>query len=66
MSSAESGLSSGEAARRLAVYGPNEAAPVRRLSGLVQLVHLFANPLVIILLVASADCRDRSGSASTR
>src|SRR6478672_13961623 len=54
MSSAESGLTSGEAARRLAVYGPNEAVPVRRLSGLLQLVQLFANPLVIILLVASA------------
>src|SRR6476646_513494 len=53
MSSAESGLTSGEAARRLAVYGPNEAVPVRRLSGLLQLVQLFANPLVIILLVAS-------------
>ena len=53
MSSAESGLTSGEAARRLAVYGPNEAVPVRRLSGLIQLVQLFANPLVIILLVAS-------------
>jgi P-type Mg2+ transporter len=36
------------------VYGPNEPAPVRRLSAVVQLFHLFANPLVIILLVASA------------
>ena len=35
-------------------YGPNEPAPVRRLSAVVQLLHLFANPLVIILLVASA------------
>src|SRR5712691_9932625 len=54
MPSAEEGLSGGEAARRLAVYGPNEAAPVRRLSAIVQLFHLLANPLVIILLVASA------------
>src|SRR5437773_10580001 len=53
MSSAEQGLSSVEAARRLVAYGPNEPAPVRRLSALVQLFHLFANPLVIILLVAS-------------
>jgi Mg2+-importing ATPase len=48
------GLSGAEAARRLAQYGPNEPAPVRRLSLLIQLLHLFANPLVIILLVASA------------
>jgi P-type Mg2+ transporter len=48
------GLSGAEAARRLAEYGPNEPAPVRRLSLLIQLLHLFANPLVIILLVASA------------
>src|SRR5579872_687041 len=50
----EEGLSSDEAARRLALYGPNEAAPVRRLSAVLQLFRLFANPLVIILLVASA------------
>jgi len=54
MSSGESGLSGVEAARRLAAYGPNEPVPVRRLSALVQLLQLFANPLVIILLVASA------------
>jgi Mg2+-importing ATPase len=49
-----SGLTSAEAAQRLAQYGPNEPAAVRRLSALLQLVHLFANPLVIILLVAGA------------
>src|SRR5260370_12825166 len=54
MSSAVEGLSGVEAARGLAAYGPNEPAPVRRLSALVQLFYLFANPLVIILLVASA------------
>ena len=52
--SREAGLTGVEAARRLAEYGPNEPAPVRRLSAVVQLLHLFANPLVIILLVASA------------
>jgi cation transport ATPase-like protein len=52
--STDEGLSGGEAARRLAVYGPNEPAPVRRLSALAQLFQLFANPLAIILLVASA------------
>ena len=47
------GLTGAEAARRLATYGPNEPAPVRRLSAVVQLFHLFANPLIAILLVAS-------------
>lgn len=49
----EQGLSAAEAARRLKEYGPNEPAPVHRLSAVVQLFQLFANPLVIILLVAS-------------
>jgi len=49
-----SGLTSAEAEQRLAQYGPNEPVSVRRLSALVQLVGLFANPLVIILLVAGA------------
>ena len=54
MSGAEQGLTGAEAARRLAQFGPNEPAPVQRHSVLVQLLRLFANPLVIILLVASA------------
>jgi Mg2+-importing ATPase len=54
MPGTEQGLSGDEAARRLAEYGPNEAAPIHRLSALLQLGQLFANPLVIILLVASA------------
>ena len=49
-----SGLTSAEATRRLAQYGPNEPAPVRGHSLAVQFVQLFANPLVVILLVASA------------
>jgi len=48
------GLSGIEAARLLAEVGPNEAVPVRRLSALRQLLQLFANPLVIILLIAGA------------
>jgi len=47
------GLTSAEATRRLNDCGPNEPVSVRRFSALVELVHLFANPLVIILLVAS-------------
>ena len=54
MAPTEHGLSGVEAARRLATYGPNEPVPVRRLPAVVQLFQLFANPLVIILLVASA------------
>ena len=49
-----SGLTSAEAERRLAQYGPNEPVPRRRLSAIAQLAHLFENPLVVILLVASA------------
>ncbi|PWT79896.1 MAG: magnesium-translocating P-type ATPase [Blastocatellia bacterium] len=47
------GLTSAQAAQRLAEYGPNEPVSVRRFSVIVQLVQLFANPLVVILLVAS-------------
>jgi Mg2+-importing ATPase len=47
------GLTSAEAAGRFAEFGPNEPSPRRRLSALVQLAHLFGNPLVVILLIAS-------------
>ena len=49
----EAGLTSDEAARRLAQYGPNEPVLVRRFSALRQLLGLIANPLVLILLVAA-------------
>jgi Mg2+-importing ATPase len=49
-----SGLTSVEATRRLAEHGPNELAPTRRLSAVVEIGHLVANPLVLILLAASA------------
>ena len=49
----ELGLTSQEAKERLAKVGPNEQAPARRAAGLIQILLLFANPLVIILLVAS-------------
>jgi Mg2+-importing ATPase len=47
------GLSSDEVRRRLAEFGPNEPAPVQRATIVKQLLQLFANPLVIILLIAS-------------
>ena len=49
-----SGLTSAEARARLLRAGPNEPAPPRRGAGLITLLGLFANPLVIILLIASA------------
>ena len=47
------GLTSAAAAQRLAQFGPNEPVVVRRLSTVLQLLRLFVNPLVVILLVAS-------------
>src|ERR1043166_4457949 len=49
-----SGLTTAEARRRLADAGPNEPARAPRTAGLVQILLLLANPLVIILLIASA------------
>ncbi|MBL8204539.1 MAG: magnesium-translocating P-type ATPase [Blastocatellia bacterium] len=49
-----SGLSQQQARQLLAQVGPNEPAPVQRRLGLLQLLHSFSNPLVLILLVASA------------
>jgi Mg2+-importing ATPase len=46
------GLTSQEARERLGQYGLNEPAPVRRGAALTELLFLFLNPLVIILLVA--------------
>jgi Mg2+-importing ATPase len=49
-----SGLSGAEAASRLAIYGPNDAATVKRSPLWLQFLARFRSPLVIILLVASA------------
>ena len=54
MSGDDAGLSGAEAARRLDEYGPNEPVPRKRFPAAVELAQLFANPLVIILLVAGA------------
>jgi P-type Mg2+ transporter len=48
------GLTSAEANLRLAKFGPNEPATARRTATVFQLLLLFANPLAIILLAASA------------
>jgi P-type Mg2+ transporter len=47
------GLTSQEAEARLAEYGPNDPTSTRRGAFAFELLHLFLNPLVIILLVAS-------------
>src|SRR4029434_2203892 len=51
---ARGGLTTDEARRRLGEVGPNEPARAPRTAGLVQILLLLANPLVIILLIASA------------
>ena len=48
------GLSTREAARRLDLYGPNSLARKSRFATLVSFLSFFANPLVVILMVASA------------
>ncbi len=47
------GLTSEEAQRRLAQYGPNDPTPVARGALIRELLGLFLNPLVIILLFAA-------------
>jgi len=49
----ERGLTSQEAGRRLDEVGPNEPVPARRTSIVLQILRLFVNPLIIILLIAS-------------
>jgi Mg2+-importing ATPase len=50
----QAGLTTQEAKRRLLEFGPNEPVSSRRTSDLAQVLFLFLNPLVIILLIASA------------
>ncbi len=47
------GLSTAEARHRLAKFGPNEPAPPRRGAAFGEFLTFLANPLVVILLVAS-------------
>ena len=48
------GLSSAEARRRLAAVGPNEVVPRRSGAVVGELLTLLTNPLVVVLLLASA------------
>jgi len=47
------GLTSQEAPKRLQQFGPNEPAPRRRTSAVLDLLRLFLNPLVLTLLTAA-------------
>src|SRR5215831_13737485 len=49
----DAGLTSEEAARRLAQYGANEPVHIRRFSAIQHLLQLLDNPLLLILCVAA-------------
>ena len=49
-----SGLTSDEANRRLRLYGPNSFVQESRFAALFSFLRLVANPLIIILLIASS------------
>src|SRR5437764_14667192 len=53
LQTSEAGLTSAEARKRLGQFGPNAPTAVRRTSALRQLLTFVANPLVVILLIAS-------------
>jgi Mg2+-importing ATPase len=53
-SAAANGLTSQEAAARLSQFGPNDPAPPKRQSAVLDFLRLFLNPLVLILLIAAA------------
>jgi Mg2+-importing ATPase len=53
LDTSERGLTAAEAAQRLSRVGPNEPPSARHTAGIVQLALFLANPLVIILLIAS-------------
>ena len=54
LATTQAGLTTAEAQSRLAIYGPNDAATDKRAPLWWQFLTRFGNPLVIILLVASA------------
>lgn len=47
------GLTSAEAEERLEEFGPNDPTPPQRHSIFAELLLLFVNPLVVILLIAA-------------
>jgi P-type Mg2+ transporter len=53
LQSSEQGLTGEEASQRLEKYGPNDTTGTKHGSGPVQFLHLFLNPLILILILAS-------------
>jgi len=53
LDSTPTGLTTEEAGRRLRLYGPNSLIQESRFAALLSFFGFFANPLVIILVVAS-------------
>src|SRR5262245_52711712 len=53
LESAAAGLSSAEAARRLAQYGPNEVVTARRVRVWARIVKQLRDPLILVLLAAA-------------
>lgn len=53
LQSAETGLSSQEAQKRLAQYGPNKLAEEEQISRLTTLLHQFTSPLIYLLMIAA-------------
>src|SRR5450755_2441901 len=54
LKAAPAGLTSAEAKQRLRLHGPNSLVGESRFAGLLAFLSFFANPLVVILLAASA------------
>src|SRR3974390_2151062 len=54
LASSNLGLTSPEAARRLLRYGSNDATTPKRAPAWLRFIRRFANPLVLVLLLASA------------
>ena len=54
LKAAPAGLTSAEAKQRLRLHGPNSLASEARFAALLAFLGFFANPLVLILLAASA------------
>jgi Mg2+-importing ATPase len=53
LQSSEQGLTGEEARQRLDKYGPNDTTGTKHVSGPVQFLRLFLNPLILILILAS-------------
>src|SRR3974390_592754 len=50
---AADGLASEAAAAQLAKFGPNDPAPHKHRSAVLEFLYLFSNPVVLILLIAA-------------